>query len=137
MRPFHGRDPSSNLGRGVMNCDPARFNRRLNIRRFSKKHGPIHKAIQEIENHPLSWSVILFGIYSKEAKTKQSEVVLIVTCIPSKEKEVTNFIKSLEHEYEINFSPAVLPMQELSNIKKDDSKVWDDLNVSQKSFCFS
>ena len=67
----------------------------------------------------------------------ESEVDLIVTCIPSKEKEVTNFIKSLEHEYEINFSPAVLPMQELSNIKKDDSKVWDDLNVSQKSFCFS
>ena len=72
---------------------------------------------------------MLFGLYSKEAKTKQSEVDLIVTCIPSKEKEVNNFIKSLEHKYGINFSPVVLPMHEFPNIKKDNPELWNDLKI--------
>src|SRR3989338_1918965 len=32
---------------------------------FIKKHKTVYKAIQEVENHPFSWSVILFGSYSK------------------------------------------------------------------------
>ena len=96
---------------------------------FIKKHRPIYKAIQEIENYPFSWSVILFGSYSKGTETKESDVDLIVTCIPSKEKEVNNFIKSLEHKYGINFSPVVLPMHEFPNIKKDNPELWNDLNI--------
>jgi predicted nucleotidyltransferase/predicted transcriptional regulator len=96
---------------------------------FIRKHRPIYKAIQEIENHPFSWSVILFGSYSKGAETKQSDVDLIVTCIPSKEKEVNNFIKSLEHKYGINISPVVLPMHEFPNIKKDNPELWNDLKL--------
>ncbi len=96
---------------------------------FIRKHRPIYKAIQEVENYPFSWSVILFGSYSKKTETKQSDVDLIVTCIPSKEKEVNNFIKSLEHKYGINFSPVVLPMHEFSNIKKDNPELWNDLKM--------
>jgi predicted nucleotidyltransferase len=96
---------------------------------FIKKNRTIFKAIQEIENHHFSWNVILFGSYSKGTETKQSDVDLIVTCIPSKEKEITNFIKSLEHKYGINFSPVVLPMHEFSNIKKDNPELWNDLKL--------
>ena len=96
---------------------------------FIKKHRLIYKAIQEVENHPFSWSVILFGSYSKGTENKQSDVDLIVTCIPSKEKEINNFIKSLEHKYGINLSPVVLPMHEFQNIKKDNPELWNDLKL--------
>ena len=96
---------------------------------FIRRQRTIYKAIQEIENYPSSWNVILFGSYSKGTETKQSDVDLIVTCIPSKEKEVSNFIKSLEHKYGINFSPVVLLMHEFSNIKKDNPELWNDLKI--------
>lgn len=94
---------------------------------FIRKHRPIFKAIQEVENHPLTWSLILFGSYSKGTETKQSDVDLMVTCIPSKEKEVESFVKSLKHKYGINFSPIVIPMQEFPNIKNDNPELWYDL----------
>ncbi len=96
---------------------------------FIRKQRTVYKAIQEVENHPFSWSVILFGSYSKGTETKGSDVDLMVTCIPSKEKEVNNFIKSLEHKYGINFSPVVLPMHEFPNIKKDNPELWNDLKI--------
>jgi len=96
---------------------------------FIRKQRTVYKAIQEVENHPFSWSVILFGSYSKGTETKESDVDLMVTCIPSKEKEVNNFIKSLEHKYGINFSPVVLPMHEFPNIKKDNPELWNDLKI--------
>ena len=96
---------------------------------FIRKQRAIYKAIQEVENHPFSWSVILFGSYSKGTETKQSDIDLIVTCAPSKEKEVTNFIESLGHKYGIKFSPIVLPMHEFPNIKKDNPELWSDLKL--------
>lgn len=96
---------------------------------FIRKHRPVYRVIQEIENYPFAWSIILFGSYSKGTETKRSDVDLIVTCIPSKEKEVNNFIKSLEHKYGINFSPVVLPLHEFPNIKKDNLELWDDLKL--------
>lgn len=96
---------------------------------FIREHKTIYKAIQEVENHALSWSVILFGSYSKGTETNQSDVDLMVTCIPGKEKEVENFIKSLKHKYGINFSPVVLPMHEFPNIKKDNPELWHDLKM--------
>ena len=96
---------------------------------FIRKQKTIYKAIQEIENYPFSWSVVLFGSYSKGTETKQSDVDLIVTCIPSREKEVEDFVKSLKHKYGINFSPVVLPMHEFSNIKKDNPELWHDLKI--------
>lgn len=96
---------------------------------FIKKHKIIYKAIQEVENHPLSWSVILFGSYSKGTETEQSDVDLIVTCTLGKEKEVENFVKSLKHKYGIKFSPVVLPMHEFPNIKKDNPELWHDLKM--------
>jgi len=96
---------------------------------FIRKQRIIYKAIQEIENHPLSWSVILFGSYSKGTETKQSDVDLIVTCIPSKEKEVEDFVKSLRHKYGINFSPVVLQMHEFPEIKRDNPELWRDLKM--------
>ncbi len=96
---------------------------------FIRKHKIIYKAIQEIENYPFSWNVILFGSYSKDNVTKQSDIDLIVTCLPEKEKEVGNFIFSLKHKYGINFSPVVLPMHEFSDIKKDNPELWSDLKL--------
>jgi len=96
---------------------------------FIRKQRTIYKAIQEIENHHSSWSLILFGSYSKGTETKQSDVDLIVTCIPRKEKEVEDFVKSLKHKYGINFSLVVLPMHEFSNIKKDNPELWHDLKM--------
>ena len=96
---------------------------------FIKKYGTIYKAIQEIENNPLSWSVILFGSYSKGTETKQSDVDIIVTCIPGKEKEVEHFIKSLKYKYDVEFSPVVMPLHEFPNIKKDNLELWNDLKM--------
>jgi len=96
---------------------------------FIRKQKIIYKAIQEIEIHPFSWSVILFGSYSKGTENKESDVDLIVTCIPSKEKEVGDFIKALKHKYGVNFSPAIMPMQEFPNIKKDNPELWHDLKM--------
>jgi predicted nucleotidyltransferase len=101
---------------------------------FIRRQRIIYKAIQEIENYSLVWSVILFGSYSKGTENKQSDVDVIVTCIPSKEKEVEEFIKSLKHKYGINFSPIVLPMHEFSNIKKDNPELWHDLKTYGISF---
>ena len=94
---------------------------------FIRKHRTIYKAIQEVENQPFSWSVILFGSYSKGTEIKRSDIDLIIICIPGKEKEVESFIKSLKHKYGINFSPIVLPLHEFPNIKKDNPELWTDL----------
>lgn len=96
---------------------------------FIKKHRTIYKAVQEIENHHLSCSVILFGSYSKGTETKQSDVDIIATCIPDKEGEMEHFIKSLKHKYGINFAPVVLPINEFPNIKKDNLELWNDLKM--------
>ncbi len=96
---------------------------------FIKKHKTVYNAIQEVENHPFSWSVILFGSYSKGTETKQSDVDLIVTCTLGKEKEMEDFVKSLKHKYGINFSPIVLPMHEFPNIKEDNPELWSDLKM--------
>ena len=96
---------------------------------FIKKHKIIYRAIQEIENNPFVWSVVLFGSYSKGTETKQSDVDIIVSCIPSKQEEVEIFVKSLKHKYGIDFSPVVLPMHEFPDIKKDNPELWHDLKI--------
>jgi predicted nucleotidyltransferase len=96
---------------------------------FIKKHRILFKAIQEIGDYALTWSVILFGSFSKGTENSQSDVDLIVTCLPKKEKEVENFVKSLRHKYGINFSPVVIPMHEFSNIKSDNPELWHDLRL--------
>jgi predicted nucleotidyltransferase len=97
---------------------------------FIKKHKPIFNAIKRVFEHSLTWGVILFGSYSKGTENKQSDVDLMVTCIPGKEKEVGNFVKSLKYETNINFSLVVLPMHEFHEIKKDNPELWQDLKNS-------
>ncbi|MFH1248940.1 MAG: nucleotidyltransferase domain-containing protein [archaeon] len=94
---------------------------------FIKKHKTVYNAIQEVENNPLSLGVILFGSYSKGTENKQSDVDLIITCIPGKEKEAEDFVKSLKHKYGINFSQVVLPIHEFPKIKKENPELWHDL----------
>lgn len=96
---------------------------------FIKKHKIIYKAIQEIESSHFVWSVILFGSYSKGTETKESDVDIIVTCIPSKQEEVEKAVKSLKHKYGINFAPVVLPMHEFPDIKEDNIELWHDLKI--------
>jgi predicted nucleotidyltransferase len=94
---------------------------------FIKRHKNIFKVIEKISENPLTWQVILFGSYSKRTENKQSDIDLLVSCIPGKEKEVENFVKSLKYDTNIEFSLVVLSMHELSNIKKDNPELWQDL----------
>lgn len=96
---------------------------------FIRKYKTIFKSIQEIESYSSSWSVILFGSYSKGTETKNSDVDLIVTCLPGKEKETEDFVISLKHKYGIKISPVILPMHEFSDIKKDNPELWKDLKL--------
>ena len=101
---------------------------------FIKKHKVIYKAIEKIENNPFTWSVILFGSYSKGAETKQSDVDIMVTCIPGKEKEIEHLVKSLVYETNVKFSLVALPIHEFPNIKKDNPELWHDLKTYGISF---
>jgi len=94
---------------------------------FIKKHKPIFNAIKKVFESSFVLGVILFGSYSKGTENKQSDVDLMITCIPGKEKEVETFVKSIKYETNIEFSLVVLPMQEFPNIKKDNPELWQDL----------
>ncbi|MFA7707442.1 MAG: nucleotidyltransferase domain-containing protein [Candidatus Pacearchaeota archaeon] len=101
---------------------------------FIKKYKIIYKAIQEIENNPFVFNLILFGSYSKGNETKQSDIDLLITCLPSNEKEIENFVKSLKHKYEFNFSPIVFPINKFPDIKKDNPELWNDLKIYAIAF---
>ncbi|MBI4116416.1 nucleotidyltransferase domain-containing protein [Candidatus Pacearchaeota archaeon] len=92
---------------------------------FIKKHKPVYEAIKKVVESPYVLGVILFGSYSKGTETKQSDVDLM--CISNKEKETEHLVKSLKYESNVEFSPVVLPLHEIPNIKKDNSALWDDL----------
>lgn len=96
---------------------------------FMIKHKIIYNAIKEIVANHLIREVVLFGSYSKGNETKQSDVDLIITCIPKKEKEIENFIFSLKRKYGIKFSPVILPLYEFPDIKKDNHELWSDLKL--------
>ncbi len=92
---------------------------------FIKRNKLIYTAIKELSMHPYSWMIVLFGSYSKNTESKQSDVDLI--CISSNKKETEDFIHSLKRKYGINFAPVILPLHEFPNIKKDNPELWDDL----------
>jgi len=92
---------------------------------FITKHGVLYNAIKKIIDNPSIWMVVLFGSYSKGTETKQSDVDII--CVSNKKEETENFVKSLRHEYNMEFVPVVLPLHEFPNIKKDNPVLWDDL----------
>ncbi|MBI3623756.1 nucleotidyltransferase domain-containing protein [Candidatus Pacearchaeota archaeon] len=96
---------------------------------FIRKHKTIYKAIQEVENNHLISELILFGSYSKGTETKNSDVDILVTCFPGKEREVEISIKSLKHKYGIDITPVVLSLIEFPNIKKDNPELWNDLKI--------
>ncbi len=92
---------------------------------FIKKHKILYQAINEIVNNPNTWMVVLFGSYSKGTESKNSDVDIL--CISHKKKETEQFIRSLKHRYNLNFSPVILPFHEFPNIKKDNLELWNDL----------
>ena len=95
--------------------------------KFINKHKNVYNAIKEIEENPYVWGVVLFGSYSKDIATKQSDVDII--CVSNTKKETEEFIYSLKHKYGLNFSPIVLPLHEFPNIKKDNPELWHDLKM--------
>ncbi len=105
------------------------FNRYLLQREieFIKKNKVLYNAIKKIIENPLALGIILFGSYSKGTENNQSDVDLLVTCFPGKQKEVENSIKSLKYYTNLDFSPVVMPLQEFPNIKKDNPELWHDL----------
>jgi len=96
---------------------------------FIKKHKILYNAIKEITTNQFTREIILFGSYSKNNETKQSDVDLIVTGIPGKEKEIEKFIFSLKSKYGMEFSPVIIPLHEFSEIRKDNPELWNDLKL--------
>ncbi len=94
---------------------------------FIKKHRVLFNAIKRVIESPYVWAVILFGSYSKGTETKQSDVDLI--CLSNKKQETEHLVKSLKHEYNINFVPIVMAPHEFPNIKKDNPELWHDLKL--------
>jgi len=94
---------------------------------FMKKHRILYNAIKEIIDNPFIWMVILFGSYSKETESKQSDVDLI--CVSNKKEETEHFVKSLRYRYNLEFAPVVLSLYEFPNIKKDNLPLWNDLKM--------
>ena len=94
---------------------------------FIHKYKNIYNAIKEIEENPYIWGVILFGSYSKNLETKQSDIDII--CISAKKSDSERFIDSLKHKYNIKFAPIILPLHEFPNIKKDNPELWHDLKI--------
>ena len=94
---------------------------------FIKKHQIVYHAIKELIDNPYIWMVVLFGSYSKDTETKQSDVDVI--CVSDKKKETEHFIKSLRYRYNLEFAPVVLPLYEFPNIKKDNPELWNDLKT--------
>src|SRR3989344_8285009 len=94
---------------------------------FIKNYPAQYKAIKEIENNPYVWGVILFGSYSKGTESKQSDVDLI--CLSDKKKETEHLVKSLKYEFNIEFSPVVMPLYEFPSIKKDNPELLHDLKM--------
>ena len=94
---------------------------------FIKKHKNVYNAIKETEKNPYIWGLVLFGSYSKDLETRQSDVDVI--CIAYKKEEVERFLEALRHKYDIKFAPVILPLHEFSNIKKDNPELWNDLKM--------
>lgn len=94
---------------------------------FMKKHKIIFKAIKGMKKNQYILSIVLFGSYSKNTETKNSDIDLLIICIPGKEKETENFIKTFTTKYGFNFSPVVLSMEEFPKIKKENKELWTDL----------
>ena len=94
---------------------------------FIKKNREIYQAIKEIESNPYIDGLILFGSYSKDTETKNSDIDIL--CFSNKKKETETFISSLKHKFGINFSPIVMLPYEFSYIKKDNPELWNDLKL--------
>jgi len=94
---------------------------------FMKKHRILYNAVREIGNNPYIWMIILFGSYSKETESKQSDVDII--CVSDKKGETEHFVKSLKYKYNLNFAPVVISQIEFPNIKKDNPELWNDLKT--------
>ncbi len=94
---------------------------------FIKKHKIVYNAIQKIVNNPFIWMVILFGSYSKGIESKRSDVDII--CISNKKEKTERLVKSLRYEYNLEFTPVVLPLYEFPKIKTDNPELWNDLKM--------
>jgi len=92
---------------------------------FIKKHRNVYNAIKEIRDNPHIWMVVLFGSYSKETESKQSDVDII--CVSNNKGETEHFVKSLKYKYNVEFAPVVLSLQDFPSIKKDNPELWNDL----------
>jgi predicted nucleotidyltransferase len=96
---------------------------------FIKKHKILSKAIKDIESNPYITILILFGSYSKNTQTKNSDIDLMVVTVPGKEMEIESFIKSFTSKYGFKFAPAALSLLEFPKIKKENKELWSDLKL--------
>ena len=96
---------------------------------FIKNHKILSKAIKEIKSNPYITILILFGSYSKNTQTKNSDIDLMAVTSPGKEKEIESFIKSFTAKYGFKFAPVALSFLEFPNIKKENKELWNDLKL--------
>lgn len=93
---------------------------------FSKKHPAIYKAINELKIDSLG-IVLVFGSYSKESETKNSDIDLMI--VSNSEKEAENQINTINSRYGLNISLAFIKIQEFPKIKKENPEFWNDLKT--------
>ena len=90
---------------------------------FSNKHPLIYKTLKEININSVG-IVLIFGSYSKETQTKNSDIdLMVVSNSKNAEKEINN----LKIKYGLNISPVIIKSTEFSKIKKENKEFWDDL----------
>ena len=90
---------------------------------FSNKHTIIYNALKEIDVNSMG-IVLIFGSYSKETQTKNSDIdLMIVSNSKNTEKEINN----LKIKYGLNVSLALIKSTEFPKIKKENKELWDDL----------
>lgn len=91
---------------------------------FSNKHLLICKSLKEISEETFGL-VILFGSYSKNNETKNSDIdVMIVSDSEKQAEESVNKIKSTRG---FNISLAFVKKTEFPKIKKENPELWKDL----------
>lgn len=91
---------------------------------FSNKHTLISKSLNEISEETFG-IVILFGSYSKESETKNSDIDLMI--ISDSEKQASESVNKIKSSRGFNISLAFVKKTEFQKIKKENFELWKDL----------
>jgi len=89
---------------------------------FKNKYPIIYKAIKELEKEVYD-IILIFGSYSKEKETKESDIDLMIISNSKKEKPLNSIIG----KYGLRISPVFISMEEFSKIKLENKELFEDI----------